>query len=110
MGWGARLAIVCALPGCVMWRAGPDPDRPTRWLWGLQARAGASHIAEDLPQEADNPGTALGSQVDVAYQVAPPLAVGVCLDLSLGFHDPGFYPIFGWGVVARHEVPHFTFS
>jgi hypothetical protein len=110
MGWGARLGMLCALPACITWRAGPDPDRPTRWMWGLEARGGLARVSEELPQASDNPGTALGAQVEVAYQIAPPFAAGICLDLQLGFHDPGFYPTFAPGLLARHELPHVTLS
>jgi hypothetical protein len=111
MGWGARLVLlVCALPGCRVLEAGPDPDAPTPWLWGAHLRAGVSSIHEDLVDPADTPGTAAGFQAFAAYQLARRFAAGLAIDGALAFHGAVRYPLFAPALAARSELPHLTLS
>lgn len=111
MGWGPRLVlVVCALPACTMLGSGPDPDAPTPWLWGIHSRLGVSSVHEDLPGEADSPGTAAGFQVFAGYQVAPRFAGALAVDASLGFHGDGLYPNFALALLGRSELPHLSLT
>jgi hypothetical protein len=109
--WGQGLGLlVCALPACTSLGSGPDPDAPTPWLWGIHSRLGVSSIREDLPAEADSPGTAAGFQAFAGYQVAPRFAGALAVDASLAFHGDGLYPNFALALLGRSELPHLSLS
>ncbi len=113
MGWGDRarlVLLVCALSACRVLQSGPDPDAPTPWLWGAHARAGLSSIAEDLPDEADSPGSAASFQAFAAYQLARRFAGGLAVDGTLAFHGDVRYPMYALALIGRSELPHLTLS
>jgi len=113
MGWGRRarlVLLVCALSACRVLQSGPDPDAPTPWLWGAHARAGLSSIEEDLPDDADSPGSAASFQAFAAYQLARRFAGGLAVDGTLAFHGAVRYPMYALALVGRSELPHLTLS